>query len=123
MEGTNRTLCTRIQDKGALTLQETDPGLSMSVQESPAEAWFSGGLLQGVGALSVAVHSWDLLKEVPIIFITSTIVWPQVNSREGTQPCLSTENWIKDLLSMAPPIRKVKVKLLSRVRLLRPHGL
>ena len=102
-----------------MTPQETDPDLPMSVQESPAEAWVGAGL----GALSVAVHSWDLLKEVPIIFITSTIVWPQVNSREGTQPCLSTENWIKDLLSMAPPIRKVKVKSLSRVQLLRPHGL
>ena len=34
----------------------------------------------GLGALSVAVCSWDLLKEVhgTIIFITSTIVWPQV---------------------------------------------
>ena len=40
----------------------------------------------GSGALSAAVHSWDLLKEVTIIFITSTIVRPQVNSREGTQP-------------------------------------
>ena len=28
----------------------------------------------GLGALSVAVHTWDLLKEVTIIFITSTIV-------------------------------------------------
>ena len=55
--------------------------------------------------LSVAVPAWDLLKEVTIIFITSTIVWPQVNSREGTQLHPSTENWIKDLLSMAPPIR------------------
>ena len=27
------------------------------------------------------------------------------NNREGTQPCPSTENPIKDLLSMAPPIR------------------
>ena len=36
----------------------------------------------GLGALSVAVHSWDLLKEIAIIFITSTIVWPQVNNRE-----------------------------------------
>ena len=27
------------------------------------------------------------------------------NNREGTQPCPSTENWIKDLLSMAPPVR------------------
>ena len=56
-----------------------------SVQESPAEAWVSGGLLQGLRAVSVAVHAWDLLKEVTIIFITSAIVWTQVNSREGTQ--------------------------------------
>jgi len=28
-----------------------------------------------------------------------------VNSREGTHFHPSTENWIKDLLSMAPPIR------------------
>ena len=39
-------------------------------------------------------------------FINSTIVWSQVNSREGTQLHPSTENWIKDLLNMAPPIRK-----------------
>ena len=58
-----------------------------------------------MGALSAAVHAWDLLKEVIITFITSTIVWPQVNSREGTQLHPSTGNWIKDLLSMALPIR------------------
>ena len=52
-------------------------------------------------ALSVAVSAWDLLKEVTIIFITSTIVWPQVSNRERTQHHPSTENWIKDLLSMA----------------------
>ena len=34
----------------------------------------------GLGAVSVAVHGWDLLKEVAIIFITSSIVWPQVNN-------------------------------------------
>ena len=39
----------------------------------------------GLGELSMAVHAWDLLKEVTIIFIISTIVWSQVNSREGTQ--------------------------------------
>ena len=55
-------------------------------------------------AVSVAVLGWDLLKEVTIVFITSTIVWPQVNSREGTQLHPSTEKWNKDLLSMAPPI-------------------
>ena len=62
----------------------------------------SGGVRQrwpaaGLGALSVAVPAWDVLKEVTIIFITSTIVWPQVNSREGTQLHPSTEHWIKKL--------------------------
>ena len=55
-------------------------------------------------AESIAVHARDLLKEVAI-FITSTIVWPQVKSREGTQLHPSTENWSKDLWSMATPIR------------------
>ena len=54
-----------------------------------------------MGALSVAVNAWDLLKEVTIIFITSIIVWLQVNSRDRTQIHPSTE----DLLSMALPIR------------------
>ena len=68
------------------------------------QQWPAGGL----GALSMAVHACDLLKEVAIIFITSTIVWPQVNSREGTQLHLSTENWIKDLWSMALPISPIR---------------
>ena len=33
----------------------------------------------GLGALSVAVRAWDLLKEVTIILISLMIVWPQVN--------------------------------------------
>ena len=44
--GTNRT---RTQKKGAVTPQETDPDLSVSVHESPVEAWVSGGLLQDWG--------------------------------------------------------------------------
>ena len=51
-----------------MTPQETDPGLPVSVQESPAAAWVGGGLPPGLGALSVALHAWDLLKEVAIIF-------------------------------------------------------
>ena len=60
-----------------MTPQETGPDSPVSVQESLAEAWVSDGLLQG-GALSRAVSAWDLLKEVAIIFITSTIVLSQV---------------------------------------------
>ena len=37
---------TRIQEKGAVTPQETDPDLPISVQESLAEAWVSSDLLQ-----------------------------------------------------------------------------
>ena len=37
---------TRTQEKGAMTPQETDPDMPMSVQESLVEAWVSSGLLQ-----------------------------------------------------------------------------
>ena len=64
-------MCTRTQEKGAVTPKETDPDLPVSVQESLAESWVSGGLLltrstAGLEALSEAVHAWDLLKEVAI---------------------------------------------------------
>ena len=39
-------MCTRTQKKGAVTPQETDPDLPGSVQESPADVWVGGGLLQ-----------------------------------------------------------------------------
>ena len=68
--------------------QETDPDLLVSVQESLAEAWVSGGLLltrpaAELRALRVAVPAKDLLKEVAIFFITSTIVWSQVKQQGG----------------------------------------
>ena len=37
------------QEKGAVTPQETDPGLPVNVQKSQIEAWVGGGLLQGWG--------------------------------------------------------------------------
>ena len=37
----------------------------------------------GLGSLRAAVGAWDILKEVAIIFITSTIVWPQVKQPGG----------------------------------------
>ena len=42
------------------------------------------GPAAGSGVLSAAVHAWDLLKEVTIMFITSTIVWPQVKQQGGS---------------------------------------
>ena len=66
-----------------------------------------------MGALKEAVDLW---KEVTIIFITATIVWS--NNGEGTQPHPSIENWIKDLLSMALPIRTrpVSPSVISHIR-------
>ena len=39
----------RTQEKGTVAPQETDPELPVSVQESLAEVWVGGGLLQGRG--------------------------------------------------------------------------
>ena len=51
------------------------------------------------------MHAWDILKEVTIILIIYTIIWPQVKQQGVTQPGPSIEDWIKDLLSMALLIR------------------
>ena len=61
-----------------MTPQETEPDLPVSVQESlvVGQRWPAAGS----GAPSVAVRAWDLLKEVAIIFITSTITWPQIKA-------------------------------------------
>ena len=42
-------VCTRTQEKGAVTPQETDADLPMSVQESPVKVRVDSGLLQGQG--------------------------------------------------------------------------
>ena len=61
-----------------MTPQETDPDLLVRDQESPAEAWVGGGLQQGWGHRVQQCLHWVLLKEVTIIFTTSSLVWPQV---------------------------------------------
>ena len=52
------------------------------------EAWCA--VIRGVAKSQTRLSDWTELN------------W---NSREGTQPHPSIENWIKDLLSMAPPTR------------------
>ena len=74
-------VCTRTQEKGAVTPQETDPDLPVSVQEFPVEMWVSGGLLQGWGHSCSSACMGPL--EGAIIFITSTIAWPQVKPQGG----------------------------------------
>ena len=76
---------TRTQEKVAVTTQETDPDSPVSAQGLPDMARVSCGLLQCWG-------HWDLLKEVAIVFITSTIVWSQVKQQGGPQSHPSTES-------------------------------
>ena len=47
--GSQNLVSTRTWEKGALTPQETDPDLPVSVQESSVEAWVGEGLLQRCG--------------------------------------------------------------------------
>ena len=68
------------QDPGERSSDPTRDGPRLA-QKCPGVS--SGGVGQwwpaaGLGPLSAAVHAWDLLKEVAIIFITSTIVWLEV---------------------------------------------
>ena len=54
-------VCTRTHKKGAVTPQETDPDLPVSVQESPVDVWVSGGKLQGlsIGCGSVCMGLFE----------------------------------------------------------------
>ena len=50
LEGTKKNLVhTKTQEKGAMTPQEDDPELTVSVQESLVKLWVGGGLLQDQG--------------------------------------------------------------------------
>ena len=48
----------------------------------------------GSEPLGAAVHAQDLLKEVAIVFITSTRVWSLVKQQWGPQPRPSTESHV-----------------------------
>ena len=76
-------MCTRTQEKGTVIPQKTVPDFPVGVWESPEKGVGQWWPAAGLGAWTVAVYAWDLLREVNIIFIIFTIVLPQVNSREG----------------------------------------
>ena len=62
----------QIQQKSLKWLARECPGVS-----GRGRCWWSPAA--GLGALTVAVHAWDLWKEVTITFITSTVVSVQLS--------------------------------------------
>ena len=106
------SVLTRTQDKRAVATHETEPYLPVSVQESPAEARCEStlacrrsGALNSIvlGALGHAGISHFEGGHITAIIPPWFGLGP--NSTGITGPHPSTEDWIKDLLSMAPPIR------------------
>ena len=81
--GKQTLMCTRTQEKEAVTPEETDSDLPF---ECPGVSGGGMGLrwpAAGSGALSVAECARELLKEAAIIFTTSTTVWSQVKQQGG----------------------------------------
>ena len=88
---------TRTQEKGAVTWQETEPDVSVRVQESPAEVRLNSGRPWGRGT-EYNGPGISPFEGLPLRL-------PRPKYRQETQPHPPLENWIKDLLSMALPIR------------------
>ena len=65
-----------------MTPRESAPDLPVSVQESLGRHGSAVACCRAAGT-ECSSASWDLLKEVTIILITSTIVWPQVKQQGG----------------------------------------
>ena len=91
------------QEKGAVTPQGTDPDLP----------WVSRSLCRGVGwrwpAAGSAAGAWQCLhgtfwRRSPLSSLPPPYFGLKSNNREGTQ-LHPSENWIKDWLSSAPPMR------------------
>ena len=84
MEGINKTLYkkkkkthlvqTRTQGKGAMTPQETEPDLPVSIWESPVEVWVSSGLSWGQGHWQQ--QSWKARACWPKSFWKSPLALP-----------------------------------------------
>ena len=98
-------VCTRNQEKGAMAPQKTDPDLLVSVRslwQSHGSA-VACGRVQGTecGRVSRGPFEGD---HHYLHYLHHGLVSDQTTEREHS-PAHQTENWIKDLLSTALPIR------------------
>ena len=103
-EGSHKPCEHQDQKKGAVThktLTKTCPGVSRSLQ------WRHGSVVAccRVGGTECSSACMGPFEGGHHYLHCLHLVWSRVNNGDGTQLQPSTENWIKDLLSMAPPIR------------------
>ena len=105
LEGTNKTLCApgprRKEQWPHKRLTQTRPWLSRSLSRGMGMQWPAAGL----GAPSAAVHDGTFWRRSPLSSLLPPKFGLRSNNREGTRPSPSIENWIKDWLNMALPIR------------------
>ena len=78
-----------------MTPQETDPDLPLSVGEAPAEAWVSGGLLQGWGHWVQQCRHGTFCRRSPL----SSLPPPQFAVAKSLQLCLT----LCDPIDSSPP--------------------
>ena len=96
-------VCNRTQEKGAVTHQETDPDLPVSVRSLQQRH----GLVvtccrvQGTECSSACMGPFEGGRHY-LHYLHHSLASGQTTGREHSP---STENWIKDLVSMTPPIR------------------
>ena len=99
-----KRVCTRTQKKGAVTLQETEPDLPVSVQES-LEASAGRGLPWRKGHwIQESWHksSWRRLPSPPLPH--HSLASAQTKGKEHS-PTHQQKNFTRDLMIMASPIR------------------
>ena len=106
---TNKTLCTSgLRKKEQWPHKRLSLWVSSSLRQrrgsTVACCEVSGTEYNSPGSLGACWHN-SFWRRTAIAAITPTIVWPQAKLQGGEESYPSTENWIKDLLSMAPPIR------------------
>ena len=89
-------VCTRTQEKGAVTPQETDP-------ESPAEVWVGSALLQGQGQWVRQCMHRAFWRKLPLSSLPPPWFGLRSNNREGTQPLPSQKIGLKIYWAWAFP--------------------
>ena len=77
---------TRTQEEGAETLQEIDPDLPVTVQESLAQTWVCSSLLQGQGNWGQKYMHRMFWRRSPLSSLPPPWFGLRLNSREGHNP-------------------------------------